>query len=164
MRRSSETGLIYIFYSFIKVALRSRTHAHSRAQIYLTFPQNQKNNCAKSPFKSRRSVFGNTLHERSCKQTATLNLFTYTTRNEIAQINFDTYCAEQGPTITLIKSPEGYVFGGYAPVSWTASLSSFFEGAHSAFIFTLSNPHSIPLQNFICLQEKKDVWKIRYPK
>ena len=48
---------------------RTRTPAH---EFILLFPKNRKTIAQNFLFKSCRSVFGNTLHERWCKQTATL--------------------------------------------------------------------------------------------
>ena len=49
---------------------RMRTLAH---EFILLFPKNRKIIAQNFLFKLRRYVFGNTLHERSYKQTATLN-------------------------------------------------------------------------------------------
>ncbi|KAK6643977.1 hypothetical protein RUM43_000242 [Polyplax serrata] len=41
----------------------------------------------------------------------------------------------QGPTLIIIKDKDGYVFGGFAPSSW--SLSPIFSGDSRSFLFTL---------------------------
>lgn len=41
----------------------------------------------------------------------------------------------EGPTIIVIKDKEGYIFGGFAPFSWTFGPSFF--GDSRSFLFTL---------------------------
>lgn len=51
-------------------------------------------------------------------------------------------CNFQGPTLVIIQSKEGYLFGGYTTKSWAGDQVR--KQDHFAFIFTLSNPHAIP--------------------
>jgi hypothetical protein len=57
-------------------------------------------------------------------------------------------CDNKGPTLTLIRSSEDYLFGGYSVLSWD-STSRFKKKLtkkkySQGFIFTLTNPHNIP--------------------
>jgi len=61
-----------------------------------------------------------------------------------AASNFHGYCNNQGPTLTVIRSNNGYYFGGFNKGVWTGSSSSQTGTlAHQSFIFTLTNPYSI---------------------
>lgn len=42
---------------------------------------------------------------------------------------------DQGPTVIIVEDSNGYIFGGFAPASW--SLGPNFAGDESAFLFTL---------------------------
>ena len=53
--------------------------------------------------------------------------------------DFHSKCDNQGPTITLFKNEKGYIFGGYASISWTNNGS--WQTANDCFIFTLTNIH-----------------------
>jgi hypothetical protein len=44
--------------------------------------------------------------------------------------------------MTIIRSNNNYLFGGYTSVAWTSSGS--YKADTNAFLFTLTNPHNIP--------------------
>jgi len=52
---------------------------------------------------------------------------------------FHNKCDNKGPTLCLYKNEKGYVFGGYASISWTSDGS--YHSAPESFIFTLTNIH-----------------------
>lgn len=56
--------------------------------------------------------------------------------------DFHDSCDKVGPTITVIQSTEGYLFGGYSPVSWNSS--EIWATHPQCFLFTLTNPHAFP--------------------
>ena len=56
---------------------------------------------------------------------------------------FHKHCDNKGPTMTIVQSDNGYLFGGYTAVAWTSSGGSYANDSE-AFLFTLTNPHSIP--------------------
>jgi len=58
-----------------------------------------------------------------------------------ADPDFHSRCDNKGPTVTVIKCTDGYVFGGFASTSW-ASIQHFVECAN-AFIFSLHRPGSV---------------------
>jgi len=60
---------------------------------------------------------------------------------------FHASCDGQGPTVTLIKSSNGFVFGGYAGVAWSSD--DKWHSCPSAFLFTVTNPHGDPITRFI---------------
>jgi len=61
---------------------------------------------------------------------------------------FHDKCDNKGPTVVVVKSTEGYVFGGYAAHSWDSSGKyigrSSYINSQSSFLFTLTNQHKVP--------------------
>lgn len=58
--------------------------------------------------------------------------------------NFHQKCDYQGETITVIKSTNGYIFGGYNPGDWTSS--NAYTTDNKAFLFSLVNTKGIQPQ------------------
>ncbi|KAF2075550.1 hypothetical protein CYY_003136 [Polysphondylium violaceum] len=56
--------------------------------------------------------------------------------------SFHSICDDKGPTLTIIKTKDGDIFGGYNSTSWNSDGS--FGGDDKCFIFTLFNKHNIP--------------------
>jgi len=52
--------------------------------------------------------------------------------------SFRTKCSMKGPTITVIKSTNGNIFGGYTPLNWKASGSQY-EFDTKSFLFSFKN-------------------------
>ena len=46
---------------------------------------------------------------------------------------------EKGPTVTLISANNGYVFGGYSPISWTEGTDDNWRETDESFIFTITD-------------------------
>ena len=55
-------------------------------------------------------------------------------------------CNNKGPTISLFKNENGYIFGGYASIDWTNY--NDFRSAPDSFIFTLTNKYNISPTKF----------------
>jgi len=68
-------------------------------------------------------------------------------RDGASAASFHRKCDGQGPTVTLIKSSGGYVFGGYAGVAWSSAYGH--HACPSAFLFTVTNPHGDPISRFM---------------
>jgi len=65
------------------------------------------------------------------------------TRNSFGSANFHSCCNNVGPTITIVRSTNGFLFGGYNPNAW--GITGNYQGGGGSFIFTLSNPYgSVP--------------------
>ena len=64
------------------------------------------------------------------------------TRDGKSYKDFHNKCDNQGPTICLYKSEKGYIFGGYAPISWESS--GGWQKNNDSFIFTLTNIYDKP--------------------
>lgn len=67
-------------------------------------------------------------------------------RDGFSAASFHSQCNNKGPTLVLIKSTEGFLFGGYAPISWTSR--GDYAPDNKTFIFTLLNPHNIEPTKF----------------
>lgn len=52
---------------------------------------------------------------------------------------FHKKCGFRGPTVTVVKSQYGTIYGGYASKSWDDSLSGAYVADSNAFIFSLVN-------------------------
>ncbi len=62
--------------------------------------------------------------------------------------NFHKHCDNQGPTLTLIESTKGHIFGGYITISWESPTSSTYKGNDDkAFIFSVNNKLKYPIQD-----------------
>jgi len=64
---------------------------------------------------------------------------------------FHEKCDQKGPTITIVQTTDGYVFGGYSSQSWDSD-NRFSQPSTSDshyFIFTLLNPYHIPPTKYI---------------
>eukprot|EP00026_Physarum_polycephalum_P005143 Phypoly_transcript_05172.p1 GENE.Phypoly_transcript_05172~~Phypoly_transcript_05172.p1 ORF type:complete len:365 (+),score=43.73 Phypoly_transcript_05172:909-2003(+) len=61
--------------------------------------------------------------------------------------HFHTHCDDKGPTVVVVQSKMGWIFGGYASMSWN-SFGGYF-GDSRCFLFTLTNPASIPPTKYV---------------
>eukprot|EP01100_Stratorugosa_tubuloviscum_P001121 TRINITY_DN124_c0_g1_i4.p1 TRINITY_DN124_c0_g1~~TRINITY_DN124_c0_g1_i4.p1 ORF type:complete len:273 (+),score=92.90 TRINITY_DN124_c0_g1_i4:95-913(+) len=80
------------------------------------------------------------------------------TRGEFRNSKFHGKCDNQGETMIIIKSDNGYLFGGYTSLSWQSykpkiDVNSSARNDPKAFIFTLTNPHDIPPTKYIQLDQ-----------
>ena len=63
-------------------------------------------------------------------------------RDGFSASDFHKHCDNNGPTLTVIRSTNNHLFGGYTPLPWDSS--NIFKTHKDMFIFTPSNPHNIP--------------------
>ena len=63
---------------------------------------------------------------------------------------FHEACDACGATVTIMRSSDGSIFGGYSPVTWNGggSLHGGYTDAPGAFLFTVKNPHGITPTKF----------------
>jgi len=66
------------------------------------------------------------------------------TRDGFGSKDFHEKCDNKGETVTMIRSTEGYIFGGYTPLSWNSNSEYQKDASSRSFIFTLTIPHNIP--------------------
>ena len=65
-------------------------------------------------------------------------------RDGFSPDGFHKKCDMKGPTLSILKSKDGYLFGGYTETNFESS-AEFTTHMHPiSFIFTLTNPHNIP--------------------
>ena len=68
------------------------------------------------------------------------------TRDGMSADVFHNKCNNKGPTISLFKNENGYIFGGYASIDWTCYNN--YKSAPDSFIFTLTNMYNISPTKF----------------
>ncbi|CAM4841955.1 unnamed protein product [Rotaria magnacalcarata] len=66
---------------------------------------------------------------------------------------FHTRCDNQGSTMTVVRSTNNYLFGGYASVGWTSAYGAYINDPR-AFLFTLTNPHNIQPTKYLVKPDK----------
>lgn len=65
------------------------------------------------------------------------------TRDGFTSTDFYRCCDKKGPTMTVIQSTSGHLFGGYTSANWETHDNWEWSTDHDAFLFTLINPHEI---------------------
>lgn len=68
-------------------------------------------------------------------------------RDGMSPLDFHSRCDGIASTVTLIKSSNGFVFGGYAGEAWHGEGSYIY--CSKSFIFTVTNPHGIPPTRYL---------------
>lgn len=74
-------------------------------------------------------------------------------RDGMKAADFHRKCDGEGPTVTIVKSANGCIFGGYASISWGTDNKG--HKAPRSFLFTLKNVHELPPARFP-LKDKAD--------
>lgn len=72
-------------------------------------------------------------------------------RDGFSASTFHQKCDNKGSTIVIIKSTNGYLFGGLAHPSWNSTCSYLPDPSNRSFIFTLTNPNNIPPTKYPCI-------------
>jgi hypothetical protein len=70
--------------------------------------------------------------------------------------DFHSRCDGHSPTVTVILSENGSIFGGYTPQAWHALDKFIADLSRKSFIFTLKNPHNLEPRIFPLLKEHLD--------
>ena len=83
--------------------------------------------------------------------------------------SFHEYCDDKGPTLVIIKSRKGWIFGGYTTQSWNPTIQKKFifpfpsdtnapicKDDDKAFIFTLKNPHGVEPTRYMKRKRSKN--------
>ena len=52
--------------------------------------------------------------------------------------DFHKYCDNKGPTLTLIKTTENKIFGGFTPLDWKSNGKAINDLSNQTFIFSLN--------------------------
>src|SRR5690606_3164441 len=66
------------------------------------------------------------------------------TRDSFSAFSFHAMCDNKGPTITIIKAKNGYIFGGYTPIDWNCS--NTYASDNRSFLFSLVNAKGTPMK------------------
>jgi hypothetical protein len=69
------------------------------------------------------------------------------TKDGFEASTFHRLCDNQGPTMVIIQSTGGYLFGGYASQSWNSAGS--YTNAKDSFLFLLTNANGSPATKFL---------------
>ena len=76
------------------------------------------------------------------------NLIYKATRDGFEIRTFHRLCDNQGPTMVIIRSTGGYLFGGYAAQSWNSNGN--YIKAQGSFLFLLTNANGNQPTKFLC--------------
>jgi hypothetical protein len=68
----------------------------------------------------------------------TLSLLYRGSRDGFRARDFHAKCDDKGATVTIVKSTEGYIFGGYSDQSWESDWK--WKSSSRAFLFSIVNP------------------------
>jgi TLD len=85
----------------------------------------------------------------------TTELLYSATRDGFSASAFHTKCDNKGPTVVVIKSANGNLFGGYAAASWDQSGN--YKNAPGSFLFVLSNASLTPTK-YNCQETGNDMY------
>jgi hypothetical protein len=66
------------------------------------------------------------------------------TRDGFQSSDFHRLCNGHSPTLTVILSTDGSIFGGYTPVVWNSRDAWVEDSSLKSFLFTIKNPHNVP--------------------
>mmetsp|Transcript_79671 Transcript_79671/g.97483 ORF Transcript_79671/g.97483 Transcript_79671/m.97483 type:complete len:164 (+) Transcript_79671:3-494(+) len=82
----------------------------------------------------------NIIFKQLNKEKISLNKLYQSNRDGLTATKFHELCDNKGPTLIIIKSDIGYIFGGYTSVSWTSPkdfLGSILSKDPTAFLFQI---------------------------
>lgn len=101
-----------------------------------------------------RAFYGsNILNDKQKKQllfwidNKSANLIYSATQHGFSASSFHQHCDNKGGTITVIRTSQGYIFGGFTEHSWE-SKDALCTKIGASWIFTLCNPYNIVHQYF----------------
>ncbi|KAF2071635.1 hypothetical protein CYY_007043, partial [Polysphondylium violaceum] len=89
-------------------------------------------------------------------KTLTFELLYASEGNKFRAPAFHSACDGKGPTVTVIETTDGYVFGGYNSQSWKNTGGFRVYGDDKCFIFTLVNKHGIPPTKYLPIKNIKE--------
>jgi hypothetical protein len=85
-------------------------------------------------------------------ETRKWNLLYRGSRDGFRGSDFHEKCDDQSNTVTVILTTKGFIFGGFAPISWDSSDLYKADNSQQSFLFSVKNarnsdPRSFPLTN-----------------
>jgi hypothetical protein len=70
-------------------------------------------------------------------------------RDGFRSAEFHRLCDGHGGTVTIIETTQGYIFGGYTPLSWQSGSPTYVrDDSATSFVFTIKNPHGLSARVF----------------
>jgi len=78
-----------------------------------------------------------------------INLLYRGSRDGFEATSFRAHCNMKGPTLSIIESTSGDIFGGYTSNNWVGTSSNYVDDKKS-WIFTLKNSHGIIPTKYSC--------------
>jgi len=82
------------------------------------------------------------LHWLGKEAHGNLKLLFRASKNGFKAAAFHTKCDNQGPTVTIVQSTKGNVFGGYSSISWSGTTANYVTDNNS-FIFLVRSSRKI---------------------
>jgi len=107
--------------------------------IYLVFPQIHSGFLSLNTFETLACWVSNTAWKQQWK------IIYQATKDGFSSGSFHRHCNGISPTYVLIVSHENFIFGGYTVCTWEGNAWKKSDGG---FIFTISNPHGIPMTKY----------------
>jgi hypothetical protein len=86
------------------------------------------------------------------------NLLYKGSRDGFQAFQFHSKCDKKGATVTIIKSQNGYLFGGFTPLNWESFGNWYKDDSKQSFIFTLINPHNIEPTQYQLIEPEKAIF------
>jgi hypothetical protein len=90
----------------------------------------------------------------------TISLLYRGSRDGFGAADFHAKCDEKGATVTIVKSTEGCIFGGYSDQSWESTVyynySSYNFTSSRAFLFSIVNPAGLAPMKLPLTGKKND--------
>ena len=96
-------------------------------------------------------LIANWIKETIQKEKIKLELIFRMSENGTKANDFHKYCDNKGPTLTLVKTTENKIFGGFTPLNWKSEKKGFIDYDNFTFIFSLDL-----MKKFHLLDKKKE--------
>jgi hypothetical protein len=84
------------------------------------------------------------------------------TRDGFNGLEFHGRCDGRGNTVTIVESIDGFIFGGFKPITWdsggSSSSNSRADPERRSFLFTLKNPWGVVARKFSLSNPECAIW------
>ena len=87
---------------------------------------------------NKQSAIINWILEKTNKYNINLELLFKMSLNGSKCDDFHRLCDNKGPTLTLVKTTENYIFGGFTPLDWKSEGGEIKDKSNQSFIFSLN--------------------------
>ena len=88
----------------------------------------------------KQKVITNWIKEKTGKDNIKYELIFRKSENGNTSNDFHKYCDNKGPTLTIIKTDNKYIIGGFTPLNWEANKKGviLYDQSNQTFIFSLN--------------------------